>query len=88
MKKQDYFGRERGRRLKGAKKKKEEIKGFKFKEKSGIYSRILLTRGKKLAAHAAKIMRDVNYGWLIRYAHANGASFFYEVYIPVGSGLY
>ena len=53
MKKQDYFGRSRGRRLKGAKKKKEEIKGFKFKEKSGIYSRILLTRGKKLAAHAA-----------------------------------
>ncbi len=40
------------------------------------------------AAFAAKIMRDVNYGWLIRYAHANGASFFYEVYIPVGSGLY
>lgn len=22
------------------------------------------------------IMRDVEYGWLIRYAHANGASFF------------
>jgi len=23
------------------------------------------------------IMRDVNYGWLIRYAHANGASMFF-----------
>ncbi len=23
-----------------------------------------------------RIMRDVNYGWLIRYVHANGASFF------------
>ena len=22
------------------------------------------------------IMRDINYGWLIRYMHANGASFF------------
>ncbi len=28
------------------------------------------------------IMRDVNYGWLIRYIHANGASmFFIVVYI-------
>lgn len=23
------------------------------------------------------IMRDVNYGWMIRYLHANGASFFF-----------
>ena len=29
-----------------------------------------------------RIMRDVNYGWLIRYTHANGASmFFFAVYI-------
>jgi len=35
------------------------------------------------------IMRDVNYGWLIRYAHANGASmFFIAVYIHIGRGLY
>jgi ubiquinol-cytochrome c reductase cytochrome b subunit len=35
------------------------------------------------------IMRDVNYGWLIRYAHANGASmFFIMVYFHVGRGLY
>jgi ubiquinol-cytochrome c reductase cytochrome b/c1 subunit len=34
-----------------------------------------------------RIMRDVNYGWLIRYLHANGASmFFIAVYIhPVRS---
>ena len=35
------------------------------------------------------IMRDVNYGWLIRYAHANGASmFFICVFIHIGRGLY
>ena len=35
------------------------------------------------------IMRDVNNGWLIRYAHANGASFFFlVVYIHIGRGLY
>jgi len=36
-----------------------------------------------------RIMRDVNYGWLIRYAHANGASmFFFAVYIHMFRGLY
>jgi ubiquinol-cytochrome c reductase cytochrome b/c1 subunit len=35
------------------------------------------------------IMRDVNYGWLIRYIHANGASmFFIVVYIHMLRGLY
>lgn len=35
------------------------------------------------------IMRDVNYGWLMRYVHANGASmFFIVVYIHVFRGLY
>ena len=35
------------------------------------------------------IMRDVNYGWVIRYAHANGASmFFIMVYLHIGRGLY
>jgi len=34
-------------------------------------------------------MRDVFYGWLIRYAHANGASFFFIcVYIHMARGLY
>jgi quinol-cytochrome oxidoreductase complex cytochrome b subunit len=35
------------------------------------------------------IMRDVNYGWLIRYMHANGASmFFVAVYIHIFRGVY
>lgn len=35
------------------------------------------------------IMRDINYGWLIRYFHANGASmFFLVVYIHIFRGLY
>lgn len=35
------------------------------------------------------IMRDVNYGWLLRYVHANGASmFFIIVYIHMFRGLY
>jgi ubiquinol-cytochrome c reductase cytochrome b subunit len=36
-----------------------------------------------------RIMRDVNYGWLIRYMHMNGASFFFiVVYIHIMRGLY
>ena len=35
------------------------------------------------------IMRDVNYGWMIRYMHANGAAFFFIfVYIHMAKGLY
>jgi len=35
------------------------------------------------------IMRDVNYGWLLRYMHANGASmFFLAVYIHMFRGIY
>ena len=35
------------------------------------------------------IMRDVNYGWLLRYIHANGASFFFvAVYIHMARGMY
>nr|Q597F1.1 RecName: Full=Cytochrome b; AltName: Full=Complex III subunit 3; AltName: Full=Complex III subunit III; AltName: Full=Cytochrome b-c1 complex subunit 3; AltName: Full=Ubiquinol-cytochrome-c reductase complex cytochrome b subunit [Macrotus waterhousii]AAR91758.1 cytochrome b [Macrotus waterhousii] len=35
------------------------------------------------------ICRDVNYGWLLRYLHANGASmFFICLYLHVGRGLY
>lgn len=35
------------------------------------------------------IMRDVNYGWLLRYMHANGASmFFIVVYLHMFRGLY
>jgi len=36
-----------------------------------------------------RIMRDVNWGWLIRYTHMNGASlFFVAVYIHIFRGLY
>lgn len=35
------------------------------------------------------IIRDVNYGWFIRYCHANVASFFFIfVYLHIGRGLY
>jgi quinol-cytochrome oxidoreductase complex cytochrome b subunit len=35
------------------------------------------------------IMREVNFGWLIRYIHANGASFFFFViYMHIARGLY
>ncbi|MBF0126915.1 MAG: cytochrome b/b6 [Magnetococcales bacterium] len=35
------------------------------------------------------IMRDVNWGWLLRYMHANGATFFFiAVYIHILRGLY
>lgn len=37
----------------------------------------------------AHITQDVNYGWLLRYLHANGASlFFLCIYIHVGRGIY
>jgi ubiquinol-cytochrome c reductase cytochrome b subunit len=35
------------------------------------------------------IMRDVNYGWLFRYMHSNGASiFFFVMYVHIGRGIY
>lgn len=35
------------------------------------------------------IMRDVNYGWFLRYMHANGASaFFFVIYIHIFRGLF
>nr|QPC56195.1 cytochrome b [Hynobius unisacculus] len=37
----------------------------------------------------AHICRDVNYGWLMRNIHANGASFFFIcIYMHIGRGLY
>jgi len=36
-----------------------------------------------------KIMRDVNSGWLLRYMHSNGASFFFiAVYLHIARGMY
>lgn len=43
----------------------------------------------KAFASVERIMRDVEFGWLIRYIHANGASmFFLAVYIHMFRGLY
>jgi ubiquinol-cytochrome c reductase cytochrome b/c1 subunit len=40
-------------------------------------------------ASVEHIMRDVNYGWLLRYAHANGASmFFFALYVHIFRGMY
>jgi len=40
-------------------------------------------------ASVERIMRDVNYGWLLRYLHMNGASmFFIVVYIHMFRGIY
>jgi ubiquinol-cytochrome c reductase cytochrome b subunit len=40
-------------------------------------------------ASVEKIMRDVNYGWLLRYMHATGASmFFLAVYVHIFRGMY
>lgn len=40
-------------------------------------------------ASVEHIMRDVNYGWAIRYTHANTASFFFIcVYLHIARGLY
>ena len=40
-------------------------------------------------AKVEHIMRDVNWGWLMRYAHANGASFFFIViYLHIFRGFF
>ena len=40
-------------------------------------------------ASVEHIMRDVNWGWLMRYAHANGASFFFVViYLHIFRGFF
>ncbi len=71
-----------------------------FGSLAGIALVIMLVSGITLAMHytphvdhafdsVERIMRDVNYGWLIRYIHMNGASFFFiVVYIHIFRGLY
>jgi ubiquinol-cytochrome c reductase cytochrome b subunit len=66
----------------------------------GLNLIILIISGLTLAMHytphislafssVEHIMRDVNNGWLIRYIHANGASFFFIwVYLHIARGLY
>ncbi len=57
---------------------------------SGLFLTFFFTPHVDLAFFSVEhIMRDVNYGWLIRYIHANGASFFFFlVYIHILKGIY
>ena len=57
---------------------------------TGIFLAMSYTPDASMAFDSVeRIMRDVNYGWLLRYAHANGASmFFLVVYIHIFRGLY
>ncbi len=57
---------------------------------SGIFLAMYYTPTAALAFDSIeRIMRDVNYGWLIRYIHTNGGSmFFLAIYIHVFRGLY
>ena len=57
---------------------------------TGIFLAMHYTANVDLAFISVEhIMRDVNYGWVMRYAHANGASmFFIMVYLHIGRGLY
>ena len=71
-----------------------------FGSLAGIILVIMIVTGIVLAMHytphadlafdsVERIMRDVNYGWLLRYIHMNGASmFFLIVYIHLFRGLY
>jgi ubiquinol-cytochrome c reductase cytochrome b subunit len=74
--------------------------GWNFGVLSGIFLTIQIVTGIVLAMHyyasadgafnsIEHIMRDVNAGWMLRYAHANGASFFFiVVYIHIFRGLF
>jgi ubiquinol-cytochrome c reductase cytochrome b/c1 subunit len=57
---------------------------------TGIFLAMNYTPNADLAfGSVERIMRDVNYGWLLRYMHQNGASFFFIiVYIHIFRGLY
>lgn len=57
---------------------------------SGLFLAMNYQPNTELAfASVERIMRDVNFGWLLRYVHANGASFFFIcVYIHMFRGLY
>ena len=71
-----------------------------FGSLAGIMLVVMIATGIVLAMHytphvdhafnsVERIMRDVNYGWLIRYLHANGGTFFFiVVYIHIFRGLY
>nr|AXS66268.1 cytochrome b [Bostrichoidea sp. 2 KM-2017] len=57
---------------------------------TGIFLAMHYTPNIEMAFNSvAHICRDVNYGWLLRTLHANGASFFFIcIYLHIGRGLY
>lgn len=57
---------------------------------TGLFLAIHYTADVTLAFNrVAHITRNVNYGWLLRVIHANGASFFFiALYLHVGRGMY
>nr|WMX19819.1 cytochrome b [Artemia tibetiana] len=57
---------------------------------TGLFLAMHYTASVDLAfSSVAHICRDVNYGWLLRTIHANGASFFFIcIYFHIGRGMY
>lgn len=57
---------------------------------TGLFLAIHYTADISIAFNSVNhICRDVNYGWLLRTLHANGASFFFIcIYLHVGRGIY
>nr|YP_009938274.1 cytochrome b [Lethe baileyi]QNU07693.1 cytochrome b [Lethe baileyi] len=57
---------------------------------TGLFLTMYYTANIELAFFSVNyICRNVNYGWLIRTLHANGASFFFIcIYIHIGRGIY
>nr|YP_010303538.1 cytochrome b [Phyllonorycter ringoniella]ULF47721.1 cytochrome b [Phyllonorycter ringoniella] len=57
---------------------------------TGLFLTMYYTANIELAFFSVNyICRNVNYGWLIRTIHANGASFFFLcVYLHIGRGIY
>jgi ubiquinol-cytochrome c reductase cytochrome b subunit len=57
---------------------------------TGVFLAMYYTPNAEMAFQSVEhIMRDVNYGWLLRYLHANGASmFFIAVYIHIFRNFY
>src|SRR5258708_4676715 len=57
---------------------------------TGIFLAMQYTPSSEAAFDSVeRIMRDVNYGWLARYAHSSGGSMFFAiVYIHLFRGLY
>nr|QRW36408.1 cytochrome b [Sanfilippodytes adelardi] len=57
---------------------------------TGIFLAMHYTANIEMAFYSVNhICRDVNYGWLMRTLHANGASFFFIcIYLHIGRGMY